>query len=374
MKVIHVITGLENGGAEKTLFRLITSDNSNKHIVISLSEMGVYGYKLVNFGYTVETLFMSRNHFTFKGLWKLFRLIKSEKPDIVQTWMYHADLIGGFIGKLVGVQKVFWGIRGPYDKGRTPFPTRCVIFLCSLLSGFIPSAIVSNSRHAIRAHINAGYRADLFVCIPNGYHMSTFQSSDSGSMIRKRLELRDEDVLLGMVARFDPYKDHATLFAALKEVKNRISNLKFVLVGSGMANDNQELVRMIDHYDLGKTVCLLGPIEDIPNVMAALEIHVLSSAAESFPNVIAEAMAIGTPCVTTDVGDASYIVGSTGWVVPHSSPLALKEGILSAVNEIKDSRNWNERRRACRERIASEFSIDSMVSSFGKLWRGSLDE
>ena len=373
MKVIHVITGLENGGAEKALFRLITSDNSNKHIVISLSEMGVYGVKLVNLGYTVETLFMTRPHFIFKGLWKLFRLIKSEKPDVVQTWMYHADLIGGFIGKLLGVQKVFWGIRGPYNKARTPFPTKCVIILCSLLSGFIPRAIVSNSRHAVRAHINAGYRADRFVCIPNGYHMSTFQSSDSGSMIRKRLELRDEDVLLGMVARFDPYKDHATLFAALKEVKNRISNLKFVLVGPGMSDENIELFGMIENYDLQEEITLLGPRDDIPSVMAALDIHILSSAAESFPNVIAEAMLAGTPCVTTDVGDASLIVGPTGWVVPHSSPKALEAGIIAAMEEWQCSQRWADRRKECRERVASEFSMDRMVRSFLRLWRGSLN-
>jgi glycosyltransferase involved in cell wall biosynthesis len=373
LKVIHVITDLENGGAEKALFRLITSDIFNHHIIISLSGIGVYGFKLRELGYTVEALFMSRNQIRFKGLWHLLRLLKSENPDVVQTWMYHADLIGGCIARLIGVQKVFWGIRGPYNKARTSLSTKAVIYFCSLLSGFIPSAIVSNSRHAIRAHVNAGYRSDRFVCIPNGYDISTFQSGDSGSVIRKRLELKEEDVLLGMVARFDPYKDHGTLFTALKDVKDRISNLKFVLVGSGMDNDNPELVQMIDHCDLGKTVCLQGPIEDIPNVMAALEIHVLSSAAESFPNVIAEAMATGTPCVTTDVGDASLIVGSTGWVVPHSSPMALKEGILSAVNELKYSENWNERCNACRERIASEFCMDRMVCSFVKLWRDSLN-
>lgn len=140
-----------------------------------------------------------------------------------------------------------------------------------------------------------------------------------------------------------------------------------------MSDENIELFGMIENYDLQEEITLLGPRDDIPNVMAALDIHILSSAAESFPNVIAEAMLVGTPCVTTDVGDASLIVGPTGWVVPHSSPKALEAGIIAAMEEWQCSQRWADRRKECRERVASEFSMDRMVRSFLRLWRGSLN-
>ena len=374
MKVLHIITNLGNGGAENVLFRLVTSDRGNNHIIISLMDHGIYGARLEDLGFTVEVLNMSRASISLKGLFKLYKLILSIRPDVIQTWMYHADLIGGCMGRMCGCKSVLWGIRGPYNRERTSIATKCVIILCSWLSGYLPKLIVSNSNHAIAAHVNTGYRSDRFVCIPNGYDMDTYLANDSlRHSLRTTLALGKNTVLLGMVARFDPYKDHETLLQALSLVRNEKNAVKCLLVGSGMDADNLELMQKVEQYDLHEVVILMGPRDDIPAIMAALDIHVLSSVAESFPNVVAEAMAAGTPCVSTNVGDAALIIGNTGWVVSPSDAQHLARGILAAISCREKSSEWDERRASCRDRVAQKFSQQKMVSSFTQLWSDSVN-
>ena len=123
MKIIHIITGLSNGGAEAVLFRLATRDGNNCHQVISLMDAGYYGERLIAAGLKVHTLDMSRGRVTVSGITKLYKLLKVTKPDVVQTWMYHADLIGGILARLAGIRTVIWGIRGPFNRQLTSFQT-----------------------------------------------------------------------------------------------------------------------------------------------------------------------------------------------------------------------------------------------------------
>ena len=103
--------------------------------------------------------------------------------------------------------------------------------------------------------------------------------------------------------------------------------------------------------------------------MNTLDVHVLSSAfGEAFPNVLAEAMACGTPCVTTDVGDAALIVGETGWVVPPRDSRALTEALVDALTQRQNEDSWQARKLACRERIATHFTLDAMISGYRKVW------
>jgi glycosyltransferase involved in cell wall biosynthesis len=145
---------------------------------------------------------------------------------------------------------------------------------------------------------------------------------------------------------------------------------KFVclLVGTGMSSNNEILMKLVNKFSVQDAVKLIGPRFDIPKVMASLDVHILSSGAESFPNVLAEAMACGTPCITTDVGDAALIVGGTGWVVPHSDPSALAHAIQKVFKEMKDSSEWNVRKEACRMRITENYSIERMITSYSRIW------
>jgi glycosyltransferase involved in cell wall biosynthesis len=241
---------------------------------------------------------------------------------------------------------------------------------CAVLSRWIPGRIVTPSRMAIEIHAAFGYVAGKFEIIPNGYDAALFAPDE-----RARRRLRDEwrirpaEFLFGMVARFDAQKDHANLFSALTLVQARHSEVRVVLVGPGMTEENRALFDDVDRIGLRPAIIALGPRNDVPAIMSAIDTHVLSSAyGEAFPNVVAEAMACGTPCIATDVGDAALMIGETGWVVPPRDPPALAEAMLAAIDARNDHRQWEARRSACRERVAARFAMEAMVAGYASIW------
>ena len=202
--------------------------------------------------------------------------------------------------------------------------------------------------------------------IHNGYDLEELQlDPESGLRLRKELQL-DDSFIIGFMARWDPIKDHDTLFRAV-EIWSRTSTLKYnlVLVGKGCDSGNAHLKSLLRQYSLESNTKLLGQRSDVSNIMNMLDLHVLSSKSESFPNVLAEAMACGTPCLSTDVGDAAEIIGNTGWVVAPESPKAMAEGLQRASVELQNRRIPSD---ACRERIAQKFSAASMINAFHDIW------
>ena len=329
MNILHIITGLSDGGAEAVLYRLCTHDTQNRHVVVSLMDLGKYGPLLQAAGVAVHGLGMPRGRVTPGGLLCLWRLLRAQRPDVVQTWMYHADLIGGVVARLAGVPAVCWGLRNTaLEPGASTRSTIWVARLCAWLSRPVPRAIVSCSREAVRVHRALGYAAEKFVVISNGYDLTRFTPDvDARQRLRTAWGIDDGMPLIGMVARLDPQKDHATLIAALARLAQAGTAFRCVLVGGGVDAGNAALREAIGTAGLHAFVRLLGRRDDIPAVMNALDLHVLSSRGEAFPNVLAEAMACGTPGVTTDVGDAALIVGDTGWVVPPRDTDALARAL-----------------------------------------------
>lgn len=374
-KITHIITGLNDGGAEAVLYRLCKNDTRNKHIVISMMDEGKYGPLLREIGVDVYTLNMRAGRVSFSGLIKLYRLIKEIDPDVVQTWMYHADLIGGVIARLAGVKKIFWNIRHTtLEKGISKKSTFMIAKLSAKLSRVIPYKIVCCATKALEVHANLGYQQDKLIVIGNGYELEKF-SPDLTSAEVFRYELGcGNKIVLGMVGRYDPLKDHSNLLKALSLVKQQTSNFVCVLVGRDLASDNINLMNEIDRLELSEDILLLGQRNDIPKVMNGLDLHILSSMSEGFPNVLAEAMACGTPCITTNVGDAAVIVGDTGWVVQSRDSELLAKGIFAALEAQKDVQSWNSRKEACRERIVSYFGIEQMVQSYDALWSASFKD
>lgn len=377
MKVIHVITGLGNGGAEGVLYRLCVNDTRNTHIVISLMDEGKYGSLLQAHGIKVYCLHMNRGRLQIDPLLKLWHIFRRHNPDVVQTWMYHADLLGGVVARIAGIRRVYWGIRHTtFDPKTTKLSTILIARMCAILSRIVPTKIVCCAQSAAEVHASIGYTRHKLAVIPNGFDLTRFNLDDEGGQkLRQQLGIDASTPLIGMVARFDPQKDHDNLLAALEKVVQQGFTFQCLLIGPGIDNRNAKLRSLLETRKLQKYVRLLGPRRDIPEVMNALDIHVLSSAyGEAFPNVVAEAMASGTPCVTTDVGDAAWIIGDTGWVVNPRSPSDLAVAIIDALNALRDKDMWRERRRACRTRIEKYFGLEAMLESYQNLWLGSLEK
>lgn len=369
MKILHVISGLSNGGAEGVLYRLIESDNKNLHEIVSLTDGGIYFDKFLEIDIAVTILNMPRGGVTVHGISQLYQVIKASSADVVHTWMYHSDLLGGVLARFSGIKNIIWGIRGPYNRERTSFSTKLIVYSCMLLSRWVPKLITSNSHYAKGEHIKIGYSLNKFKVIPNGYKLdyAAFSEQEKTDFYKKH-QIKQDSLLLGMVSRFDPHKDHNNLFLALKILQSRGLNFICLLVGSGMDEENGELLSLLNRYNLSGDVRLLGRSDSVPEIMSLLDVHILSSAAESFPNVLAEAMVMGTPCVSTDVGDATDIIKDTGWIVPAENPSQLADAVIDASEEMKDGLLWRKRQLMCRKRIEENYSLEQMISAYHDIW------
>ncbi len=301
MRVAHIISGLTGGGAETTLYRLCQADSDDQHTVISMMDDGVYGERLRTGMFCLN---MHPGRLSLSGLNHLWRLLRRERYDVVQTWMYHADLVGGLLARLAGVKSVFWGIRhSTLEAGKNSRSSILVAKLCARLSSWLPTAIICCAENAAEAHSQMGYSAAKLQVIPNGYDLEVLSPDPvRGNALRKSLAIGDDAILIGLIGRFDPLKDHRNFLAGLASLCDSGWDVQGVLVGSGLDHNNMTLMTWVHELGLEKRLYLLGQRNDIPEILNALDLHVLSSSGEGFPNVVAEAMACGTPCVATDVG------------------------------------------------------------------------
>ena len=371
LQVVHIISGLLHGGAETVLRRLVTAPGITvRHTVVSMSGEGVMGPVLRHEGIEVLTLDMQGVIGSVRGLWRLYRLLRARRPDVVQTWMYHADLLGGGVARLAGIRAVAWGIRNSgVSLAESSRSSRVAAWLCARVSGWVPGVIVACARRAAQVHRSWGYRDDRMLVVPNGYDLSVWHP-DPAARLKWRTQwgVPEGAVLLGSVARWNPQKDHANLLAAVGLLVRRHPDLRCVLIGLGMSRDNAELIALARHYGLLDHLVFLGRRDDVPELMRALDVHVLSSKAEGFPNVVSEAMASGVACAVTDVGDAADIVAGHGWVAPPGDAAALAEAIEQAIVAVR-APHWPERAQVARESVARRYSLKAMTDQYEVVWR-----
>lgn len=371
LRVVHIISGLGQGGAETVLHRLLTAPGqTDHHCVISMSDEGVFGPRLREAGVTVYTLNMQGVKGMAGGLLRMHRLLREIDPDVVQTWMYHADLIGGIVARLAGIRAVSWGIRNSgADLGLSSQSARMCQWACARVSGIVPGVIVACAENGRLRHRQSGYRDDRMLVIPNGYDLSRWRPDPAArASMRQQLGLEDGTPVIGNVARWNPLKDYENLIAAFAIALRRYPQMRGVLIGDGLVETNTELVSLLDRYDVREQMMLLGRRDDVPALMNAFDVHVLASRAEGFPNVVAEAMASDVLCVATDVGDAGLMVGDAGWVVVPRDAKALAQGIEQAVS-VLGTPEHGERIRRGRARVEDMFSLDAMVSAYQVVWR-----
>ena len=360
--ILHVITGLADGGAEANLYRLCVSDKNNRHIVVSLTDEGKYGSLLREHKVQVRALNMRSKSVSPLKVWSLIKLFRSVNPDVVHTWMYHGCLLGSIAAKCTGTRPVVWGIHhSKLDRQGLKPVTFAIMKFLGIMSRHTSDAIVYCAKSAALAHKQHGYRTRHERIVPNGYDLSVFKPD------KKSRTNTERSFTLGMVARWDPIKDINNLCQALQKVAQAGWDFQLVLAGSGMHGENPKMRKMLADYELQGRAKMLGAIDYVPELMRSLDLHILSSMGEAFPNVLAEAMACGTPCITTDVGDASDIVGETGWVVPPRDPIALAGAIKAALNEWNGD-NWRARCEEACKRIHEKFSMERMVDGFNEVW------
>ncbi len=371
MHILHIIGDLDDGGVEKVLYELCVEDKANRHTVVCFKDEGKYGQLRSANGVTVKCLQMPSGRLSLKGVWELMSFISRMSPTVIQTWMYHGSLIGSIAAKLVSSAPVFWSIHhGNLSVGTVKRTTRFVSNVLKYFSYFIPRAIIYCAHQSFSFHASLGYSKNKSVVIQNGYNFDKFKPDDlAREQFRESLSIRPDVPVFGMVARLDPQKDHKNLFEAISILKQSDDFFLFILVGSGMMPDNNKIIEVADQFDVKDRLIFLGQRQDIPVVMNGIDIHVLSSLGEAFPNVLAESMACGTPCVSTDVGDAALILGENGWIVRPRSPEDLANGMRAALRCFaSDKPIWNLRKLEARQRVVEKFGLARMVNKYTNIW------
>ena len=337
--------------------------------MISLTEKGAVGLELEASGIAVRAMNMNRTLPNPLSLFRLSSALRRWRPDVVQTWLHHGDLVGGLAAKLAGCRRVVWNVRhGSFDPRHDRRSAIWCARACAALSGRLPTAIVCNSHAGASIHAGLGYDGDRMRIIPNGVDVEAFRPDPSArSDVREELGVPGDGFLIGLIGRFHPQKDHRAFVRAAGRLAALDGRARFALCGENVTRDNPDLASWIEATGHADRFHLLGVRSDVPRITAALDASTSSSShGEGFGNVIVEAMACGVPCVVTDVGDSRSIVGDTGIAVPPGDPAALVEAWRFLLRMPESRRSGMG--AAARRRAAEEFSIETMVARFGELY------
>lgn len=370
--ILHVITDLGGrGGAETVLYRYLINANAyshQRHIVVALRDRGYLGDKLVEAGVPVHALGMGgalRRPWAFLQLVMLMRRIR---PDVVQTWLYHADLLGGLAAQFCGRPPVIWGVHTVHlDQSANPI-TKIVRRLCAWTSAWLPSTILCVARAAAESHAAIGYDRGRMQIVPNGFELPDIKTLKIESKaLRTSLGFEEHHQVIGCIGRFHPDKDYPTFLRAASLLKERQPDVRFLLIGKNLSTSNTALKEMVGEAGLQDYVVLLGERSDITTCLLAMDVFCLPSKTEAFPLVLGEAMAAGRPAVTTNVGDAAILIGDTGFVVPAKDPEKLCDGLQRMLQLSTDDRRVLG--VAARNRIEMEFSMHAMVGRIQDLYR-----
>jgi glycosyltransferase involved in cell wall biosynthesis len=366
IRVLHLITTLQSGGAQAMLANLCRHARAPRrieHVVVELTASRPQDLlRFEQSSLRLHSLGMVRGRISIGALGRFVRLLRRERPDLVQTWLYHADLLG-LVARPVLRAPLVWNVRCSWHVGiDAPVPR-----LCARLSR-LPTAVIVNSRAGQEVHCRLGYRPRRWCLIGNGFDLDAFKpDADARLRLRQELGIDSAAELIGIVGRWDANKDYQTFLSAAALLARTRRDAHFVLVGEGLVAENAQLQALIPReLPLGR-VHLLGWRGDVGGVTAGFDLAACTSVGEGFPNAVGEAMAAGVPCVTTDVGDAADLVADPELVVPPRSPEALAAAWMRLLALGPEALQVLGAR--ARDRISRHYSIDAIVGQYETLYQ-----
>lgn len=372
LPILHVITSLWLGGAETMLCQLLEHTDRRKFAptVVSLRPAADLAARVKAAGVPLICLDMSPSpKHMLRGLRELKKIMRAQRPALVQTWMYHADFLGGLAARSIRPRPpVVWNIQhGVMDPKETKRASLWLMRMLGPLSRWLPDRIFVCSRAAIETHARLGYARNKMVHIPNGADCDRFKPD-----LTARREIRDElgipqDVpVIGMAGRYNPQKDYANFFGAVRIFQSSDSRAHFVACGSNVTPENPELARLLAECPDPSRVHLIGPRRDMPRVYPAFDVATLSSAhGEGMPVTLCEALACGVPGVATDVGDSADVVGPSGRIVPPKNDSALAGAWHVVLN--LPAKERAELQHLARHRVQKNFALPVIASLYETL-------
>ena len=351
-----LVPSLEQGGTERqaTLLALALHDKKLPvHMIVFRG--GVFARDIEAAGIPLTTL--------GTGGWvsyfpSLSRLLRKEKPAVIYSFLPHANVVAA-IARIVAPQcRLIWGIRSSdMPLAGYGLKTRAAYLLERFLS-FLPHRIIVNSKSGAESCVRKGFPSGAIRVIENGFDTNLFRpDAQARARIRAEFNLQPDEIAIGLPARIDPVKGHATFLKAAEELLKTGAKARFLCVGGGSKTLAGELKAMADRLDIAPHVIWTGNRDDMPAILNALDIATLCSDAEGFPNAVGEAMACGVPCVATDVGDTRSLISDTGFIVPPRDPHAL----ANAWRKLLDAAERRRLGEAARQRMVEQFSLERLA-------------
>jgi len=370
IRIVHVIAALNVGGTEMMLYKLLSRMRRGRfeNIVITLKEKGELSEDFESQSIRVYNVGGMGGILRISALIRSLKILREINPDIIQGWLVHGNLVAQIASIFLPYRlSTLWNIRyTALPKVETKNSTLLIIKLLSLLSS-LPQKIIFNSKTGANDHIRMRYRRDKSCIIQNGYDTELFLPSEiKRKSVRLEININEESILIGLIGRFDPLKDHSCFLKAGAMLLSRKRGIFFLLAGRKVDWKNLHLKQLIEKLGMKEKVFLLGERRDIHRIIAALDIATCSSVAEGFPNVIGEAMSCGIPCVVTDVGDSAWLVGDSGMVVPPRNHEALCKAWLKLIRMGSAERRILGEK--ARKRIENHFSIQKVVKKYEQLY------
>ena len=357
VKILFLTRSLNCGGAERQLVLLARGLHQRGHdVAVALFYSGgPLEADLREASVRILPLNKRGRWDVFGFLTRLVRTVLRERPDLLHG--YIGNLMTVFMKLFLPSLRTVWSIRCSYiDFSRYDWLFRiCHTLECNL--AWSADLIIANSQAGYRSHVADGFPKDTIVVIPNGIDTARFfQNPQARERIRAQWGIAGDEVLIGIVGRLDPMKDHATFLQAAALLRQEGPQVRFVCVGDGASNYRATLQDRAQALGLSNHILWIGMQSQVADVYNALDLLVNSSYGEGFSNVLGEAMACGVPCVATDVGDSRLLIGDEGQLVPPKDPAALK----TAIQQVLDRK---PRAAEIRRRIVDNFSLENLVLS-----------
>ncbi len=372
MRIAFFISGLTTGGAELMLYQLIAQQpRLHNSLVIGLLDRGELVARFQQLGVQVICLDLKGKH-KFKHLKTLYQQLKQYKPDLVSTWLPHADFIGSIYASLLNVP-VIWGVHATHILSKQhSLSSRLAAWLCIHLFKNLPQAIVCCAQSAQHECAHIGYNAARLMFIANGFDTQRFKpDSKAYQQLRQRLHLNPETLIVGHIGRFSARKNQLGFLQAASLIRQQLPTVHFVMLGAQVDSNTTALTQALAELQLQPVVHLLGLQSDTPFFMAGFDLFICNSTSEAFPLVIGEAMSCAVPCVASEVGDNAYLIADTGLTTATHQAADIAEAALTILKLPREQRALLG--QAARTRITQNFSLSQSSTQYLNLFQQTLN-